>query len=1025
MRWLLTFICILTWNYVACGQPEPPPDSNLDIKISIDDIQKERKSVEEDATLDDTVKKEILDIYQAAIDELAKLEAFQKAIQRFDQMIMNAPSNMEAETARRVSKVVPDSSAAFNGSMALADLEKIHAEALKELNASTSELERLSAEPKRRIDRLAEIPKLIRDLQTNLAELEKSPTVNGSMDPLLRARRTLKRIQKASWTASIKAMEKEKLSYEATEDLLRLQHEIMAAKSRDLNNRVQKLDKLVNERRKKEADQQARAETKRAKDESDPSIIEITQSIAELATERSKLADDMAQASFELQNVQTKLANVRKSYQRAKERVEAGGLSEAAGNVLLLERKQLPNVAEHKRNMQSRQETLGNVRFRLYELEDLAQTIAGSGMENHLELGKLQITKSFGWTRVQEMNDKYRDIINLLRDNHNSYYKTLLDLDDAEQDLISITEECSNYISEHVLWMRSMQPLGSQDFISMFRAKIWRSVPSQWMNAICVLISDIDGHWIIWSTGSIVFLIILFFQRRLRLHIGSVGTSVSKGAHAQFLPTLYTLACTILISIPWPLLMAFVGARLRASLSVSDFTNGLAGALTIVAWCWLPIEFMRQLLRHGGIAETHFDWPATSMRVIRTQIRWSRFIGLPLLFIVALATYQVSESIWSSSFGRVAFICLMFFLGHLLSRIFHPTKGAFYEWYAWNRDKWFYRLRHLWFTIAATGPAVMAILAITGYYETAQTIAVRLWATLCWTIGLIVLRALLARWVLMNRRRIALEQWRQRKQQAADNVQQTESSTPMATETETIDLAVVSSQTMQLIDTAILTLGIVLSWLIWIDVLPALGILRGVSAWPGAAKPTLADVLLSVATLIVMYLLARNIPGLLELSILEHLPLDSGARYAVSNLTRYTLVIVGLSIAGSFIGISWQSIQWLVAAVGIGLGFGLQEIFANFVSGIVLLFEQPLRVGDVVSLGNTTGVVSRIRIRATTIRDWDYKEYIVPNKDLVTGTLLNWTLTNQTNRIVITVGIAYGSDTDLARELLVKIANAH
>ena len=101
------------------------------------------------------------------------------------------------------------------------------------------------------------------------------------------------------------------------------------------------------------------------------------------------------------------------------------------------------------------------------------------------------------------------------------------------------------------------------------------------------------------------------------------------------------------------------------------------------------------------------------------------------------------------------------------------------------------------------------------------------------------------------------------------------------------------------------------------------------------------------------------------------------------------------------------------------------ELFANFVSGIVLLFEQPLRVGDVVSLGETTGVVSRIRIRATTITDWDHKEYVVPNKDLITGTLLNWTLSNQTSRIVVNVGVAYGSDTDLARELLVKIAAAH
>jgi potassium efflux system protein len=104
------------------------------------------------------------------------------------------------------------------------------------------------------------------------------------------------------------------------------------------------------------------------------------------------------------------------------------------------------------------------------------------------------------------------------------------------------------------------------------------------------------------------------------------------------------------------------------------------------------------------------------------------------------------------------------------------------------------------------------------------------------------------------------------------------------------------------------------------------------------------------------------------------------------------------------------------------LGFGLQEIFANFVSGIILLFERPIRVGDVVTLADKTGVVSRIRMRATTIIDPDRKEYIVPNKDLVTGRLLNWTLTDFTNRIEIAVNVASGSDTDLACGLLLEAA---
>ena len=105
--------------------------------------------------------------------------------------------------------------------------------------------------------------------------------------------------------------------------------------------------------------------------------------------------------------------------------------------------------------------------------------------------------------------------------------------------------------------------------------------------------------------------------------------------------------------------------------------------------------------------------------------------------------------------------------------------------------------------------------------------------------------------------------------------------------------------------------------------------------------------------------------------------------------------------------------------------FGLQEIFANFVSGIILLFERPIRVGDIVTLGEKTGAVSRIRMRATTLVDMERKEYIVPNKDFITQRLLNWTLSDQTIRIEIIVGVAYGSDTELACRLLREAAAEH
>ncbi|MCB1086567.1 MAG: mechanosensitive ion channel, partial [Verrucomicrobiae bacterium] len=137
------------------------------------------------------------------------------------------------------------------------------------------------------------------------------------------------------------------------------------------------------------------------------------------------------------------------------------------------------------------------------------------------------------------------------------------------------------------------------------------------------------------------------------------------------------------------------------------------------------------------------------------------------------------------------------------------------------------------------------------------------------------------------------------------------------------------------------------------------------------------------------------------------------------------VIAVAAAMAFQSLGLDWSQFGWIAAALSVGLGFGLQEVVANFVSGLILLFERPIRVGDIVTVAGVDGVVSRIRIRATTITNWDRKEFVVPNKEFVTGTLMNWTLSSPVTRLVFPVGIAYGSDTDQAQKILLKIARTH
>jgi potassium efflux system protein len=131
---------------------------------------------------------------------------------------------------------------------------------------------------------------------------------------------------------------------------------------------------------------------------------------------------------------------------------------------------------------------------------------------------------------------------------------------------------------------------------------------------------------------------------------------------------------------------------------------------------------------------------------------------------------------------------------------------------------------------------------------------------------------------------------------------------------------------------------------------------------------------------------------------------------------------IGFFSIFNILGADWARFQWLFAALSVGIGFGLQEIVANFISGIIILFERPIRVGDYVSVGDNEGTVSRIQIRATTILTRDRKELLVPNKEFITGQLLNWSLSDPTARLIIPVGVAYGSDIPLARKLLLEAA---
>ena len=152
---------------------------------------------------------------------------------------------------------------------------------------------------------------------------------------------------------------------------------------------------------------------------------------------------------------------------------------------------------------------------------------------------------------------------------------------------------------------------------------------------------------------------------------------------------------------------------------------------------------------------------------------------------------------------------------------------------------------------------------------------------------------------------------------------------------------------------------------------------------------------------------------------------ERGVRHSIGRLVHYFLILIGFLLAISILGFDVTKLTIMISALGVGIGFGLQGVVNNFVSGLILLFERPVRIGDIVELGGTWAEIKKIGLRATTIQSFDQADVIIPNADLVTNQVTNWTLSNRQVRLIIPVGVAYGSDIPLVMETLTACANAN
>lgn len=193
----------------------------------------------------------------------------------------------------------------------------------------------------------------------------------------------------------------------------------------------------------------------------------------------------------------------------------------------------------------------------------------------------------------------------------------------------------------------------------------------------------------------------------------------------------------------------------------------------------------------------------------------------------------------------------------------------------------------------------------------------------------------------------------------------------------------------------------------------------------GSTKITVGLALTAVAILYGSFLVSWGIQTVFMDELLRRRHVESGVRMSMARLVHYVLVLVGFILALYALGFDLRSITILGGALGIGIGFGLQTVVSNFVCGLILLFERPIKVNDVIQLGGELGRVKKLGLRATVVQTFDQAEVVVPNNDLIANQVTNWTLADRQVRLVIPVGVAYGSDIPLVMKSLTEAAEAH
>jgi len=1047
----LLLLMILCANTVLADTPQLPPEPakySAGQEISKDSLQAKIDALSARKGLDEALKSKLIAIYQSAQDELTNTQLFNERLLSFKNTIQQAPDLTKKlqKDIEQASETQPKPDEDEFTKIPVEELTQrlvIEQDKAKQLDEQISKLTNDLLEEQNNRPNLIRQEKLAAKQELDNANKDIKETVDTDSDSKLTtdAQQIYLKTQIDAKTAKLEMLDAETLSYAARLGLLKARLQLLGLQKDAISPVIATIEKVLNNlQQQEEKDRQTALSQAEKELEGKPAVIQdVTRENIQYSLQLQTLNGKTNHYNDEKNTADKQINDIDANFSSAAKKIDLASLSPPLGKILHEQRRNL--LSQEKFITQSefiQTETATTnlaqlaVEDKLKQLDDLDEYLQQK-MDTQVDkkLPKQERMRTQAELRV--LLNYQVELLNKLSVAYNTYLRTLGDFDFVRQQRHSKIEKFAQYLDERLLWVRSSEVAFADNFLrDFYRSVRWFLSPHNWQSVLknALYIPVKNPFLTLFAVINIGLLLLTknWAKRQLVLTSAKVGKFYTD----NFYYTVEALFYTVILVAPLPLITAYIGWFL-SNVPSGNFTQAVGVGLNRVALVLFFIQFCYRLFEPAGIMRKHFQWQENTAALMRKQLGWVRFVIIPCGFIIKM-TLASGIPTYSDNLGRVALNIDVFTLIVFLMNVLHPRQGLLQSLLSHYQYKWNQFVCYLGY-LAALLPLTIIGFSVTGYYLSALELQQKLMETLLLIFIIHLLYEVALRWLTFIDRQLAIKNLQQKHKRSVESEKsatEKDSEEAALLEEEQLDIPTINAQTITMLNVFICFSLVVGFWMIWRNIFPAFTFLEHIELWQSKTTVNNKDIYQSI-TLVNLFLAGiyifitvisvRNFSGITEILIFRRVTLEAGSRYAVNQLANYTLTTIGFFCVANELGFNWSQVQWLVAALSVGLGFGLQEIFANFVSGIILLFERPIRVGDTVTIGDVSGKVSRIHMRATTLIDFDQKELIVPNKTFITTQLVNWTLSDVTTRITLSIGVPYDVDIESVHEIMLNVVN--